>query len=324
MRCPTATSLRRRWRKPFGQSETFEDLLDRARMFGREHMFLVGVRIISGTVSAKQAGEVYAALADVLIRAMRKAAEDRFIADHGKLKKQEAAVLALGKLGGREMTAGSDLDLMVVYDFDGDAPESDGKRKLPGSQYFARLTQRIVNALTVRTNYGQLYHVDMRLRPSGNSGPVATSLDAFSLYQREEAWTWEHMALTRARSLSASPAFADADRQDHPRRAVSRHAMRTGSLPISSRCVARWRPERGDTDRWNIKNAAGGLLDVEFLAQYLQLVHAKDHPDILPDRNVPCAGEGGRARSARARRRGTIARCGARCITISRKFCGFA
>jgi glutamate-ammonia-ligase adenylyltransferase len=277
---PSRDQLEKALARTFGQSETFEDLLDRARMFGREHLFLIGVRIISGTVSAKQAGEVYAALADVLIRAMRKAAEDRFVADHGKLKKQEAAVLALGKLGGREMTAGSDLDLMAVYDFDSAAPESDGARKLPGSQYFARLTQRIINALTVRTNYGQLYHVDMRLRPSGNSGPVATSLQAFSLYQREEAWTWEHMALTRARVVSASPAFTT--RIEKMIRSVlcrQRDADDiAGDIVEMRRAVA---AERGDSDRWRIKDAAGGLLDVEFLAQYLQLVHAKNNPDIL-------------------------------------------
>ena len=277
---PNRDQLEKALERTFGQSETFEDLLDRARMFGREHMFLIGVRIISGTVSAKQAGEVFAALADVLIRAMRKAAEDRFVADHGRLKKQEAAVLALGKLGGREMTAGSDLDLMVVYDFDKDAPESDGARKLHGTQYFARLTQRIINALTVRTNYGPLYHVDMRLRPSGNSGPVATSLEAFSLYQREEAWTWEHMALTRARVVSASPTFAA--RIQRMSRGVlcrSRNAADVAADIVEMRRAVA--AERGDSDRWNIKDTAGGLLDVEFLVQYLQLVHARENPEIL-------------------------------------------
>ena len=204
---PDSAQLEHEFARTLAQAETFEDLLDRARLFGREHMFLIGVRIISGTVSATQAGATFAALADVLIRAMRKAVEERFVADHGKLAKQEIAVLALGKLGGREMTAGSDLDLMVMYDFDAAKFDSDGKRPLAGSQYFARLTQRLINSLTVQTNYGPLYHVDMRLRPSGNSGPLATALSAFELYQREEAWTWEHMALTRARVISASPAF---------------------------------------------------------------------------------------------------------------------
>src|SRR5690606_11083030 len=101
----------------------------------------------------------------------------------------------------------SDLDLLLLYEFDEEKPESNGKRPLYGSQYFARLTQRVINALTIPTNMGKLYDVDMRLRPSGRSGPVATSLSSFAEYQKTEAWTWEHMALTRARVVSATPAF---------------------------------------------------------------------------------------------------------------------
>ena len=89
------------------------------------------------------------------------------------------------------MTAGSDLDLIIIYDFDGGHPESDGARPLYGSQYFARLTQRLVSALTVQTNYGSLYKVDMRLRPSGRSGPVATQIDGFASYQKNDAWAWD-------------------------------------------------------------------------------------------------------------------------------------
>ncbi len=115
----------------------------------------------------------------------------------------------MGKLGGREMTAGSDLDLIVLYDIDPEAdPTSDGPRPLTGAQYFARFTQRLVTALTSLTNAGKLYEVDLRLRPSGRAGPVATRLSSFETYQLEEAWTWEHMALTRARVISASPVFS--------------------------------------------------------------------------------------------------------------------
>jgi glutamate-ammonia-ligase adenylyltransferase len=277
---PNSEQLKKALGGSLDQSESFEDFLDRARMFGREHMFLIGVRIISGTVSATQAGEAFAALADALIRALRQAVEDRFVADHGRLLRQEVAVLALGKLGGREMTAGSDLDIIVIYAFDPKRPESDGPRPLPGTQYFARLTQRLINSLTVRTNYGALYHVDMRLRPSGNSGPLATSLTAFELYQREEAWTWEHMALTRARVISASPAFAARiQRLIHGILCRPREPARIAADIVEMRKAVA--AERGDTDRWHIKDAAGGLLDVEFIAQYLQLVHAEQHPEIL-------------------------------------------
>src|SRR6185312_340684 len=186
----------------------YEDFLDRLRMFSQEQMFLIGARILSGTVSAEQAGGGFARLADTVIRALHRSVETMFAENHGRIAKQQTALLALGKLGGREMTATSDLDLIIVYDFDSEQPQSDGARSLYGAQYFARLTQRLISALSSQTNYGALYQVDMRLRPSGRSGPVATSIDAFQGYQQSEAWTWEHMALTRARVVSGPPGFA--------------------------------------------------------------------------------------------------------------------
>jgi glutamate-ammonia-ligase adenylyltransferase len=196
------------------------------------------------------------------------------------LQGQELAILALGKLGGREMNAGSDLDLIVVYDFDSRRPESNGKRPLYGGQYFARLTQRLINALTTQTNYGRLYDVDMRLRPSGRSGPVATSFEAFDHYHEKEAWTWEHMALTRARVVVASPAFAGRIEQ-----VIHRALCRRRDPMIIAADVAEMRRaiavEKGDHDRWNLKYAAGGLVDVEFIAQYLSLMQAADTPEIL-------------------------------------------
>ena len=254
-------------------------------MFGREHMFLIGVRVMSGTVSAQQAGDAFAQLADILIRALRDSVETEFAAQHGRLRGQEAAVLALGKLGGREMTAGSDLDLILIYDFDAKRPESDGTRPLSGGQYFARLTQRMINTLTVPTNYGKLYDVDMRLRPSGRSGPLATSFESFDIYQRNDAWTWEHMALTRARVVSASPAFTSRidklirDVLCRPRDAVTV----AGDVVEMRQAIA---TEKGDKNRWDIKYAAGGLVDIEFVAQYLQLVHAAALPEILDTSTV--------------------------------------
>jgi glutamate-ammonia-ligase adenylyltransferase len=243
-------------------------------------MFLIGTRILSGTVSAEQAGEAFARLADVLIRSLHRAIEDQFIGLHGRIAGQETAILALGKLGGREMTASSDLDMIVVYDFDRDRPESSGPRPLYGGQYFSRLTQRLISALTVQTNYGLLYQVDMRLRPSGRSGPLATQIDGFASYQQSEAWTWEHMALTRARVVSASPQFAARVEElirvvlCRPREAE----MVAGDVVEMRKAIA---TEKGDSERWNLKYVAGGLVDIEFVAQYLQLVHAPRTPDIL-------------------------------------------
>src|SRR5665811_1313103 len=196
---PDEAELGRQLNAALAQSRYDEDLLERIRMFGLEYMFLIGVRIVSGTVTARAAGEAFARLADAVIRAVHRAAAGNFAVTYGHMRGEATAVLAMGKLGGREMTASSDLDLILIYDFDEEHPESDGKRVLYGAQYFARLTQRLINSLTAQTNYGALYDVDMRLRPSGRAGPLATQIGGFAGYQETEAWTWEHMSLTRAR-----------------------------------------------------------------------------------------------------------------------------
>ncbi|HKM88242.1 MAG TPA: bifunctional [glutamine synthetase] adenylyltransferase/[glutamine synthetase]-adenylyl-L-tyrosine phosphorylase [Xanthobacteraceae bacterium] len=277
---PEVVRLERELAGALGEASGYEDVLDAIRLFGQEHMFLIGARILSGSVSAEQAGDVFAGLADVLICALHNRVEADFAAVHGRVRGQETAILALGRLGAREMTASSDLDLIVVYDFDEKHPNSDGMRPLYGAQYFARLTQRLISALTVQTNYGVLYQVDMRLRPSGRSGPLATHIDGFIGYQEREAWTWEHMALTRARVVSGSPAFAA--RVEAAIRNVlcrKRDARAVAADVIEMRAAIA--KEKGDADPWDLKYAAGALVDIEFVAQYLQLVHAAAAPDIL-------------------------------------------
>jgi glutamate-ammonia-ligase adenylyltransferase len=211
---------------------------------------------------------------------VHRAVAENFAGTYGHMRAEQTAVLAMGKLGGREMTATSDLDLMLIYDFDDKQPDSNGKRPLYGGQYFARLTQRLINALTAQTNYGALYDVDMRLRPSGRAGPLAVQVAGFTSYQATEAWTWEHMALTRARVVSASPAFGA--RVEHVIRDVLRRprdaALIAGDVVEMRAAIA---TEKGDSARWDLKYVAGGLIDLEFIAQYLQLVHAHRLPDIL-------------------------------------------
>ncbi len=266
--------------RALGETRGYEDVLDAIRLFGQERMFLIGARILSGSVSAEAAGEIYARLAGVLIRAVHRIVEDDFAASYGRVRGQETAILALGRLGAMEMTANSDLDLIVIYDFDGEHPNSDGKRPLYGGQYFARLTQRLISALTVQTNYGVLYHVDMRLRPSGRSGPLATQIGGFASYQEHEAWTWEHMALTRARVVSGSRAFTariDAVIRDVLCRTRNQRTVADDVVEMRG-AIAK---EKGDANIWDLKYAAGGLVDIEFIAQYLQLVHAAALPEIL-------------------------------------------
>jgi len=231
-------------------------------------------------VSARQAGEAFAALADTILRALHGNVVETLRAAHGDMPGGAAAVLAMGKLGGREMTANSDLDLIVVYDFDPERPESDGVRPLHAAPYFARFTQRLISGLTTSTNHGRLYDVDMRLRPSGRSGPVATSIAAFASYQREAAWTWEHMALTRARVVSSAPAFAARVREVV--HGVLCTPRKTSAVAVEVMAMRRSiAAEKGEAVRWDLKNAAGGLIDLEFVAQFLQLVHAHAVPEIL-------------------------------------------
>ena len=266
--------------RALGEAGSYEAVLDAIRLFGQEHMFLIGARILSGSVSAEQAGEVFARLAGVLIRAVHRIVEQDFTATYGRIRGQETAILALGRLGAKEMTANSDLDLIVIYDFDQKHPNSGGKRPLYGAQYFARLTQRLISALTVQTNYGVLYQVDMRLRPSGRSGPLATQIGGFESYQEREAWTWEHMALTRARVVSGPLEFSarvEAVIHDVLCRKRNAHTIADDVVEMRAAIAA----EKGHANPWDLKYAAGGLVDIEFIAQYLQLVHAAAMPEIL-------------------------------------------
>jgi len=277
---PDQRELSSRLAATLSDANSYEEFLDRLRLFGQESLFLIGTRILSGTVSAQQASVAFADVAEGIARTMDGLVMSGFAEQHGRIKDQETAVLAMGKLGSREMTASSDLDLILIYDFDHDAPDSDGARPLHGSQYFARLTQRLISAFTTRTNYGVLYEVDMRLRPSGRAGPLASRIDSFAEYQEHEAWTWEHMALTRARVISASPAF-----QSKIETVIREVLTRRRDQAIIANDVLEMRraiaEEKGEGDIWDLKNAAGGIIDIEFVAQYLQLIHAADKPDIL-------------------------------------------
>jgi glutamate-ammonia-ligase adenylyltransferase len=277
---PDRDELSARLAATLTDADSYEEFLDRLRLFGQESLFLIGTRILSGTVSAEHASSAFADVAEGTVRTVHRLVSDQFIAQHGRIKDQETAILAMGKLGGREMTASSDLDLILIYDFDHDHPDSDGARPLQGGQYFARYTQRLISAFTTRTNYGVLYEIDMRLRPSGRAGPVATRIDSFAEYQDHEAWTWEHMALTRARVISSSPEL-----QQRIEAIIREVLTRRRDRVIIANDVLEMRQaiadEKGDADIWDLKYAAGGMVDIEFLAQYLQLVHAADMPDIL-------------------------------------------
>jgi glutamate-ammonia-ligase adenylyltransferase len=277
---PDQRELSARLAATLADAYSYEEFLDRLRLFGQESLFLIGTRILSGTVSAQQASIAFADVAEGIVDTVHGLVTDQFAAQHGRIKAQQTAILAMGRLGSREMTASSDLDLILLYDFDHENPDSDGARSLQGAQYFARFTQRLISAFTTRTNYGVLYEVDMRLRPSGRAGPVASRLDSFAEYQDREAWTWEHMALTRARVISSSPEFRGRI-ETIIREVLTRPRDAVGvatDVADMRRAIAL---EKGEHDVWDLKYAAGGMVDIDFIAQYLQLVHAADSPDIL-------------------------------------------
>jgi glutamate-ammonia-ligase adenylyltransferase len=279
-RLPTVEELAERLDHTLAEARAYEQVLDRARVFGQEQRVLIGMRVLSGTIGADRAGAAFARLADLLIDRLHDAAAREIEQAHGRIPGGRATVLAMGKLGGREITAASDLDLMLIYEHPDEVTQSDGARPLAPSQYYARLTQRMISALSVQTSEGALYEVDLRLRPSGRAGPLATRLKAFRDYQATEAWTWEHMALTRARPVSGDPAF-----QDEVVAAILEVLTRPRDPAAIARDVRAMRStlstEKGEANPWDLKYAAGGLIDLEFLAQYLQLAHGHDYPELL-------------------------------------------
>jgi glutamate-ammonia-ligase adenylyltransferase len=179
----------------------------------------------------------------------------------------------------------SDIDMIFIYENQDENDHSSGERSLDHRTYFSRLSQRIINAMTAHTVEGELYEVDMRLRPSGESGPIASSLESFRRYQTELAWVWEHMALTRARVINGPSALGEQINQTiHDILTLPRDPEQLVFDVADMRAkIAEHFP--GD-EFWNIKFRRGGIIDIEFIAQYLQLKHAHKHPEILSTNTI--------------------------------------
>jgi [glutamine synthetase] adenylyltransferase / [glutamine synthetase]-adenylyl-L-tyrosine phosphorylase len=259
---------------------SFEDILDQARIIGKEQMFRIGVRILTETVSAEEAGLAFSNLADVMVERLLALTRRDMAARHGTVAGEQIAVIAMGKLGGREMTAGSDLDLILIYDVEEGAELSSGPRPISVMQYFARTTQRLIAALSSPTPEGILYETDLRLRPSGNKGPVASHIASFIAYHRDSAWTWEKLAMTRARVIAGDTEFCA-----RVERSIT-EILLNPLAPVQLRAdVAAMRrrmlDEIGSEGVWDLKHQRGGLIDIEFITQHLQLLYAARHPDIL-------------------------------------------
>ena len=256
------------------ESGGFEAAMDTARRAHREQAFRIGVQVMAGTADAEAAGRAHTALADACIRSLAAAALAE-ATRMGGVFPGEVAVVALGKAGSREMNARSDLDLMTLYA--SDDPSASAIKGWGAETFYTRFTQRLLTALSSPTAEGELYPVDLRLRPSGSAGPVAVSLSALERYYTAEAETWEFMALTRARVVWASS-------RDFGARATAaiEAALRQPRTPAKVRRDAREMralvaKEKPPAHGWDLKLGEGGLVDIEFAAQTLELVHAGEN-----------------------------------------------
>jgi glutamate-ammonia-ligase adenylyltransferase len=276
---PDIPSLSADLDRALAQSRGYEDALVRLRRWAAGKKFQAGVHILEGVSDGVAAGRFLAAVAEVAIMRLAPLVEAEFASKHGPMPGGGLVVIAFGRLGGRLMSFTSDLDVVTVYD----APEgvvSAGDRKLEAPVYFTRLTQRLIAAISAPMAEGRLYEVDLRLRPSGEAGPAAAAFPAFSRYHGESAWTWEHMALTRARVVSGPARLTAA--VEATIRATLTHERDPARL-VADVAAMRLRiaEEHKPASRWDFKYVPGGLVDIEFAVEYLVLREAHRHPHLL-------------------------------------------
>ncbi|MFZ1661570.1 MAG: glutamine-synthetase adenylyltransferase [Paracoccaceae bacterium] len=262
---PGAAELTKSLSDALAEVPDYERKLDTARRWFKEWHFRVGVHHLRGLVDASEAGRQYADLAGAVLASVWQPCVEEFSRKHGFAPGRGAVVLGMGSLGAERLNAASDLDLIVIYDADG-VEMTDGPRPLATRAYFARLTQAFVTALTAQMPEGRLFEVDMRLRPSGRQGPVATSLTSFHDYQMGEAWTWEHLALTRARVVAGAVALAEdveTVRQDVLAAKGEPETVINDTAEMRARIFAAKAPD----GEWEAKVGPGRLQDIELFAQ---------------------------------------------------------
>ncbi|MDE1896740.1 MAG: glutamate-ammonia-ligase adenylyltransferase, partial [Rhodospirillales bacterium] len=259
-------------RRLLAEAEDLEQAAATMRRFVRQEEFHLSVATLEGRMDANEAGHLRSALAEAALSQLLPFAMAAQKERQGPVRGAKVAVIALGKAGAEEMLAGSDLDLMLIYDH---APAA-----IAPTQWFVRLSHSFIGALTAQGPGGPLYHVDMRLRPSGNQGPVAVSLAAFRTYHARESWTWERLALTRARVLAATPGFA-ATVREAILGALCRPEPRTRILADTAEMQARLAAEMPARGAFDLRSRPGGMMEVGFIAQALQLVHGATNPALF-------------------------------------------
>ncbi|MDP3196486.1 bifunctional [glutamine synthetase] adenylyltransferase/[glutamine synthetase]-adenylyl-L-tyrosine phosphorylase [Tabrizicola sp.] len=267
---PGTAALRAELQSRLAPAPDYEGRLDMARRWMKEWHFRVGVHHLRGLIDGFEAGKQYADLAEAVVQVIWAEVAANFARKHGAMPGRGAVVIGMGSMGAARLNAGSDLDLIVIYDDQG-VEGSDGPRPLATRPYYARLTQAIVTALTAQMPEGRLYEVDMRLRPSGRAGPVATSLHSFTTYQETEAWTWEHLALTRARVLAGDPTLAG-EVETFRRTLLVRKGQGERVRPDVAEMRARLQAAKPAQGAWDAKNGPGRIMDIELAAQTIALI----------------------------------------------------
>ncbi|TNF36460.1 MAG: bifunctional [glutamate--ammonia ligase]-adenylyl-L-tyrosine phosphorylase/[glutamate--ammonia-ligase] adenylyltransferase, partial [Gammaproteobacteria bacterium] len=260
------------------------------RKFKQAQVLKVAAMDVSGNLQVFDVSEDLTAIADVLLCRAYTLAMDHLVKRHGKPGciidgqpyEPSMAILAYGKLGGYELGYGSDLDLVFLHDSRGEEQYTNGDKSLDNNTFFARVAQRVVHILSTQTANGRLYEVDTRLRPDGAAGMLVSSLDAFELYQQEKAWTWEHQALIRARMIVGAAHIAEEFARI--RRSVlarPRDAVTLQKDVVDMRQKMRDTLGSKEAGKFHLKQDAGGIVDIEFLAQYAVLANAAEHPELL-------------------------------------------
>ena len=260
-------------RRQLAEAADVEQATAITRQFVRQEEFHLSVATLEGRIDVNEAGRLRSALAESALSLLLPRVLAAHKARYGRVKGAHFAVVALGKAGAGEMLAGSDLDLMLIYDH---APAD-----IAPTPYFVRLSHAFTAALTVQGKEGQLYHVDMRLRPSGNHGPVAVSLEAFKRYHHlGKSWTWERLALTRARVMAATPGFGPVVREAIDT-ALARPQAAKSVLEDTAAMRDRLAAELPPRGMFDVKALPGGMMEVVFIAQALQLIHGPRHRDLF-------------------------------------------
>jgi glutamate-ammonia-ligase adenylyltransferase len=255
--------------KALAGARDYEAQLDAARLWMKEWHFRIGVHHLRGLIDAFEAGKSYADLAEAVIRGVWPVVTGAFVRRHGPLPGRGAVLLGMGSLGAARLNAESDLDLILIYDAAG-IEVSDGAKPLPVRTYYARLTQAMVTALAAQTAEGRLYEVDVRLRPSGRAGAVATSVESWKSYQATEAWTWEHLALTRARVMVGAKDLA-AEVEIFRRHIIAEKGRGPKVLADLSEMRRRLAAAKPPEGLWEAKNGPGRIMDIELCAELLAL-----------------------------------------------------